>query len=93
MIHHKQLDLNQEGSVVDLQALDYGISILRSYSNNRFSTVLFNRLGNQSVLVYATLMGSIVGWDLRSPSVAWKLEHNLRHGKETYCKISAFIIG
>lgn len=24
MIHHKQLDLNQEGSVVDLQALDYG---------------------------------------------------------------------
>ena len=37
--------------------------------------------GNQSVLVYATLMGSIVGWDLRSPGVAWKLDHNLRHGK------------
>lgn len=37
-------------------------------------------VGNQSVLVYATLMGSIVGWDLRSPGVAWKLEHNLRHG-------------
>jgi hypothetical protein len=27
-------------------------------------------------------MGSIVGWDLRSPAVAWKLEHNLRHGKD-----------
>lgn len=26
-------------------------------------------------------MGSIVGWDLRSPNVAWKLEHNLRHGE------------
>nr|CAH0112606.1 unnamed protein product [Daphnia galeata] len=59
LIHHRQLDLNHEGSVVDLQALDYG---------------------NQSVLVYATLMGSIVGWDLRSPGVAWKLDHNLRHG-------------
>lgn len=59
LVHHRQLDLNQEGSVVDLQSLDYG---------------------NQSVLVYATLMGSIVGWDLRSPGVAWKLEHNLRHG-------------
>lgn len=39
-----------------------------------------NNIGNQSVLVYATLMGSIVGWDLRSSNVAWKLEHNLRHG-------------
>jgi len=25
-------------------------------------------------------MGSLVGWDLRSPTVAWKLDHNLRHG-------------
>jgi hypothetical protein len=24
LIHHRQLDLNQEGSVVDLQSLDYG---------------------------------------------------------------------
>lgn len=40
----------------------------------------FMVLGNQSVLVYATLMGSIVGWDLRSPSIAWKFDHNLRNG-------------
>lgn len=29
-------------------------------------------------------MGSIVGWDLRSHSLAWKLDHNLRHGNKPY---------
>jgi phosphoinositide-3-kinase regulatory subunit 4 len=28
-------------------------------------------------------MGSIVGWDLRSPGNAWRLEHNLRQGVMT----------
>ncbi|KAG8224648.1 hypothetical protein J437_LFUL003082 [Ladona fulva] len=36
--------------------------------------------GSQSVLVYATLYGSIVGWDLRCPGNAWKLENDLRLG-------------
>ncbi|KAL1417642.1 hypothetical protein MTO96_026690 [Rhipicephalus appendiculatus] len=36
--------------------------------------------GLQSVLVYATVYGSIVGWDLRSPSTAWCFENNPRHG-------------
>lgn len=59
LLHQRQLDLNEDGSVVDLQPFDNG---------------------HQSILVYATLMGSIVGWDLRSPGTAWKLDHNLRHG-------------
>jgi hypothetical protein len=37
--------------------------------------------GAQSVLVYATMYGSIVGWDLRAPGTAWKLENDLKRGK------------
>ncbi|KAK3857919.1 hypothetical protein Pcinc_035857 [Petrolisthes cinctipes] len=37
-------------------------------------------LGSQSVLTYATVFGSIVGWDLRSPGTAWKLENGPRKG-------------
>ncbi|XP_066593358.1 phosphoinositide 3-kinase regulatory subunit 4 isoform X2 [Prorops nasuta] len=36
--------------------------------------------GSQSVLIYATLYGSLVGWDLRCPNIAWKLENDLKHG-------------
>ncbi|XP_015597151.1 phosphoinositide 3-kinase regulatory subunit 4 isoform X2 [Cephus cinctus] len=36
--------------------------------------------GSQSVLVYATLYGSLVGWDLRCPGTAWRLENDLKHG-------------
>ena len=59
IVHSRQLDLQEEGSAVDLQYLDSG---------------------SQSVLVYATLYGSIIGWDLRCPGVAWRLENDLKHG-------------
>lgn len=36
--------------------------------------------GAQSVLTYATVNGSLVGWDLRSNSNAWTLRHDLRLG-------------
>ncbi|EMP31558.1 Phosphoinositide 3-kinase regulatory subunit 4 [Chelonia mydas] len=36
--------------------------------------------GAQSVLAYATVNGSLVGWDLRSTSNAWTLKHDLRLG-------------
>lgn len=36
---------------------------------------------NQSVLVYATMYGSIIGWDLRASGNAWKIENKLRQGK------------
>lgn len=44
--------------------------------------------GSQSVVVYATLYGSIIGWDLRmSNSVnAWRLQSPLKHGLiTTFC--------
>ncbi|XP_044262700.1 phosphoinositide 3-kinase regulatory subunit 4 isoform X2 [Tribolium madens] len=59
MIQTRQLNLDEEGFVVDVQCLDSGF---------------------QSVLVYATLYGSIVGWDLRAPGIAWKLENSLEKG-------------
>lgn len=37
--------------------------------------------GPQTILVYATVFGSIVGWDLRSPGTAWKLENHPKNGK------------
>ncbi|KAJ8371484.1 hypothetical protein AAFF_G00308020 [Aldrovandia affinis] len=36
--------------------------------------------GAQSVLAYATVNGSLVGWDLRSSTSAWTLQHDLRLG-------------
>uniref|UniRef100_A0A8C9LAA3 Phosphoinositide 3-kinase regulatory subunit 4 n=1 Tax=Pavo cristatus TaxID=9049 RepID=A0A8C9LAA3_PAVCR len=36
--------------------------------------------GAQSVLAYATVNGSLVGWDLRSNSNAWTLKHDLKLG-------------
>lgn len=36
--------------------------------------------GSQSVLVYASLYGFLVGWDLRCPGTVWKLENDLKHG-------------
>ncbi|XP_053324121.1 phosphoinositide 3-kinase regulatory subunit 4 isoform X1 [Spea bombifrons] len=36
--------------------------------------------GSQSVLAYATVNGSLVGWDLRCSSNAWTLKHDLRLG-------------
>ena len=55
----RQLDLNEEGSAVDVNFYDSG---------------------SQSVVVYATMYGSLIGWDLRSPNIAWKLENDLKHG-------------
>lgn len=36
--------------------------------------------GPQSVLVYATLYGALVGWDLRAPGTTWRLENSLKYG-------------
>jgi phosphoinositide-3-kinase, regulatory subunit 4 len=36
--------------------------------------------GSQSMIVYATLYGAIVGWDIRMPGNAWRLENDLRNG-------------
>ncbi|XP_033097119.1 phosphoinositide 3-kinase regulatory subunit 4-like [Anneissia japonica] len=36
--------------------------------------------GSQSVLTYATVMGKLVGWDLRAPGVAWRLQNDLKYG-------------
>lgn len=36
--------------------------------------------GAQSLIVYATLYGAIVGWDIRMPGNAWRLESDLRNG-------------
>ncbi|RLU24739.1 hypothetical protein DMN91_002829 [Ooceraea biroi] len=36
--------------------------------------------GSQSVLVYASLYGALIGWDLRCPGTTWRLENDLKHG-------------
>lgn len=42
--------------------------------------VQYLNAGPQSVLVYATLLGNFIGWDLRSPVAAWSLKNNIRLG-------------
>ncbi|XP_043489067.1 phosphoinositide 3-kinase regulatory subunit 4 isoform X2 [Polistes fuscatus] len=59
ILYSRQLDLQDEGCVVDIQYLDSG---------------------SQSVLVYASLYGSLVGWDLRCPGTTWRLENDLKYG-------------
>ena len=34
-----------------------------------------------NIFAYATTFGDIIGWDLRTPDVAWRLKHSLRDGK------------
>ncbi|XP_050074643.1 phosphoinositide 3-kinase regulatory subunit 4 [Anopheles maculipalpis] len=42
--------------------------------------------GAQSVIVYATLYGALVGWDIRMPDYAWRLQSDLRNGViTTFC--------
>ncbi|KAL1512914.1 hypothetical protein ABEB36_002417 [Hypothenemus hampei] len=42
--------------------------------------------GTQSIVVYATLYGDLVAWDLRTPGAAWRLPNGLRQGViTTFC--------
>lgn len=42
--------------------------------------------GTRSLIVYTTLYGAIVCWDLRMPENAWRLRTALRHGViTTFC--------
>ncbi|KAK6633048.1 hypothetical protein RUM43_012791 [Polyplax serrata] len=59
LLHSRQLNMQEDGSAVDINYLDSS---------------------SQSVLVYATMYGSLVGWDLRKPGTAWKLDNDLKHG-------------
>lgn len=36
--------------------------------------------GSQNVIVYCTVFGAIVGWDIRMPENAWRFENDLRKG-------------
>lgn len=36
--------------------------------------------GSQMVLVYATVYGALVGWDLRAPKLAWKVNNDIKQG-------------
>lgn len=41
---------------------------------------------SQSVIIYATLYGAIVCWDLRMPENAWRVSSDLKHGViTTFC--------
>lgn len=37
--------------------------------------------GSQMVLVYATVYGSLIGWDIRAPKLAWKVKNDIKQGK------------
>lgn len=37
-------------------------------------------IGCQAVIVYVTMYGSIIGWDLRANGNAWKIDNKLRQG-------------
>lgn len=37
-------------------------------------------IGSQNIITYATVHGLLIGWDLRSQKVAWKLKNDPKHG-------------
>lgn len=42
--------------------------------------------GSKSIVVYTTLYGSVVGWDLRAPGNAFRLENGAKNGIiTTFC--------
>lgn len=47
--------------------------------------------GSQMVLVYTTVYGSLIGWDLRSPKYAWKVKNDIKQGVY-HCSILIKII-
>lgn len=59
LLQTKQIDIDEDGTAIDVQYLD---------------------AGSQSVLVYSTLYGSIIGWDMRAPGIAWRLQNDLKQG-------------
>ena len=38
-------------------------------------------VGSQNVLVYVTVNGTIVGWDLRAPGDIWTLKDDPKRGR------------
>ncbi|XP_057339748.1 phosphoinositide 3-kinase regulatory subunit 4 isoform X1 [Microplitis mediator] len=78
---------SQSGSVFVLR-LDAGTSKMTVLSSKQLDVtnegcavdLQYLDSGSQSVLVYATLYGSLIGWDLRCPGTAWRLENDLKHG-------------
>ncbi|XP_050537002.1 phosphoinositide 3-kinase regulatory subunit 4 [Daktulosphaira vitifoliae] len=36
--------------------------------------------GSQMVLVYTTVYGSLIGWDLRAPKLVWKVNNDIKQG-------------
>ncbi|CAD6231449.1 GSCOCG00001414001-RA-CDS [Cotesia congregata] len=78
---------SQSGSLFVLR-LDNGTSKMNVVSSKQLDVtnegcavdLQYLDSGSQSVLVYATLYGSLIGWDLRCPGTAWRLENDLKHG-------------
>jgi len=58
-----------QATQLDLQ--EYGCAIDISYLDS----------GSQTVLVFTTVYGSIIGWDLRSPKLAWKVNNDIKQGE------------
>ncbi|KAJ9580221.1 hypothetical protein L9F63_004121 [Diploptera punctata] len=79
VVQSRQLDPQEEGCAVDINYLNSGGGLC-------LSDCAVCVAGAQSVLVYATMYGSIVGWDLRAPGTAWKLDNDLKKGVlTTFC--------
>lgn len=36
--------------------------------------------GSKSVLMYPTIYGYVIGWDLRAPGIAWKFQNDIKQG-------------
>lgn len=58
-----------QSTQLDLE--EYGCAIDISYLDS----------GSQMVLVYTTVYGSVIGWDLRSPKMAWKVNNDIKQGE------------
>ncbi|BES89107.1 phosphoinositide 3-kinase regulatory subunit [Nesidiocoris tenuis] len=82
--------VSQTGSVVVLR-IDNGSSKMSAFDSRQLSLedegapvdIAHLDSGSQSVLVYSTIFGCLIGWDLRSPGIAWKLDNDIKHGVVT----------
>lgn len=86
VLKSRLLDLQEEGCAVDIAYFDPGMNrskLIEIYSPSAWYNWFFfkiNILGSQAVLVYVTMYGTIVGWDLRAYGDAWRIKNKSKQG-------------
>lgn len=83
VLYSRTLDLEEDGFAVDISHFDPGMylaAVFSALNDSNFYILISSFLGSQAVLVYVTMYGTIIGWDLRANGNAWKIKSKTKQG-------------